>query len=198
MTSQPTPANALGVVSFSRMEDGTREDYVTLARYEAALTHELPERLLEAVEALDHSLGGYKVTRKEHSLQSATRAEQAGRSDEYIAAALLHDTGDVLAPFTHGEMVASILRPYVAPDICWIVQYHGVFQMYYYGHFIGHDRDARDRYREHPHYAACAEFCEKYDQNCFDPHFRSLALEHFEPVVARVFAEPRYLDDDRW
>ena len=40
-------------------------------------------------------------------------------------AALLHDIGDELAPFTHGEMVAAILRPYVEERICWIVNTMG-------------------------------------------------------------------------
>ena len=154
----------------------------------------LPERLLEAVEALDESFGGYKVTRKEHSLQSATRAYHDGRGDEYVVAALLHDVGDVLAPHTHGEMMDAVLKPFVADDIRWIVSHHGVFQQYYYGHLVGGDRNARDRYRDHPQFDDCAEFCELYDQNCFDPDYESLPLAFFEPMVRRVFAEPRYLD----
>ena len=66
--------------------------------------------------------------------------------------------------------------------------------MYYYAHHSGGDRNARDRYKDHPHYDACVEFCELYDQNCFDPDFESLPVEFFEPMVRRVFAEPRYLD----
>jgi predicted HD phosphohydrolase len=73
------------------------------------------------------------------------------------------------------------------------VSHHGVFQEYYYGHLVGGDRNARDRYRDHPHFDACAEFCELYDQNCFDPDYESLPLAFFEPMVRRVFAEPRYL-----
>jgi len=42
---------------------------------------------------------------------------------------------------------------------------------------------------------ACVEFCELYDQNCFDPAYDSLPVETFEPMVRRVFSEPRYLDD---
>ncbi len=50
------------------------------------------------------------------------------------------------------------------------------------------DRDMRDRFRDHPYWKDCAEFCEKYDQNSFDPAYDTLALEHFEPLVESVFA----------
>ena len=56
--------------------------------------------------------------------------------------------------------------------------------------------DARDRFRDSPWYDACCEFCERYDQNCFDPDYDSLPVAQFEPMVRRVFAEPRYLTGD--
>ena len=133
------------------------------------------------------------MSRYEHSLQSATRAQRDGRSEEYVAAALLHDIGDELAPYTHGEMVAAIMRPYIAPEICWIVEHHGLFQQFHYGEVTGDDPNARDIYRDHPSFDACAEFCALYDQNCFDPEFKSAPIESFVPVVERVFSEPRYL-----
>lgn len=181
-------------VGFTRMADGGREDYALLQRLEADYVAALPDRLLKAVQALEDSLSGYQVTRYEHSLQSATRAWRDGRDEEYVVAALLHDIGDELAPHTHGDMVAAVLRPFVREELCWMVKYHGLFQMYYYAHYFGEDRHARERYRDHPCYRACAEFCELYDQNCFDPAYESLPLEHFAPMVRRVFSEPRYLN----
>ena len=71
-------------VSFTRMADGTREDYELLARLEEGYIEALPDRLLDAVRALEHSFAGYQVSRLEHSLQSATRALRDGRSDEYV------------------------------------------------------------------------------------------------------------------
>ena len=47
---------------------------------------------------LDDTLEGYKVTRLEHSLQTATRALNDKADDEMIVAALFHDIGDELAP----------------------------------------------------------------------------------------------------
>jgi predicted HD phosphohydrolase len=92
---------------------------------------ELPGRLMDAVAQLERFRGSLKVTRLEHSLQSATRAHRAGKDKEYVAAALLHDIGDVLAPHSHGELVAAVLRPFVSERVCWIVQKHGLFQSYY-------------------------------------------------------------------
>ncbi len=180
-------------VGFTRMSEGTREDYELLDRYEEQFNAELPDRLLRALDGLKQSLAGYKVSRYEHSLQSATRAHRDGRSEEYVVAALLHDLGDELAPHTHGEMSAAIMKPFIAPDICWIVGHHGVFQMYHYGPLTGDDPNARDRFRDSPYFDGCAEFCALYDENCFDPSYDWEPVEFFEPMVRRVFAAPRYL-----
>ena len=184
-------------VQFIHMADGTKEDYTLLARLEEKFCEKLPDRLLQALDNLKESLSGYKVTRYEHSLQSATHAYQNGESEEMIVAALLHDIGDELAPYTHGEMVAAIFKPYMSAKTCWIVKYHGLFQLYYSAHYFGEDRNARDRYKDHPYYQGCIEFCEKYDQNCFDPDFESLPVEFFEPMVRRIFSQaPRFADGD--
>lgn len=180
-------------VSFTAMAEGTKADYDLLARYEHEYMATYPDRLLAALDKLKDAFAGYQVSRYEHSLQSASRALRDGRDEEYVVAALLHDIGDDLAPYTHGEMVAAVLKPYVRPEVCWAVKYHGLFQMYYYGRHTGDDPDGRDRYRNHEYFDACAEFCELYDQNCFDPDYESLGMEAFEPMVRRVFAEPRYL-----
>jgi predicted HD phosphohydrolase len=184
------------VVSFRRMEDGTREDYVLLDESERRYAQALPERVLESMRKLDHSLYGYPVTRLQHSLQAATRALRDGADEELTAAALLHDIGDELAPYNHSDMAAAILRPYVRPEVAWIVQHHGLFQNYYYVHHLGGDRHARDRLREHPWYAACVHFCAAWDQCSFDPDYPSESLEFFAPLVRRIFTrapqDPRY------
>ena len=183
-------------VSFTRMADGTAADYALLARAEERFCETLPDRLLDAVRALQLSFSGYQVSRYEHSLQSATRALRDGRDEEYVVMALLHDVGDSLAPHTHSEMMGAVLRPFVRPELVWICSHHGAFQLYYYAQHYEMDPNIRDRWAGHEHYDACVEFCERYDQNCFDPAYQSLALETFEPMVRRVCSEPRYLPDD--
>jgi len=183
----------MDTVGFTRMQDGTAEDFALLERLEEQYTEALADRLLAAVRALEHSFGGYKVSRYEHSLQSATRAKRDRRSEEYVVAALLHDIGDELAPYTHGEMVGAVLKPYVEPRIRWVIEHHGAFQQFHCAGDPGSDPDARERYRDHPWFDDCAEFCARYDENCFDPAYDSLPIEEFEPMVRRVFSEPRYL-----
>jgi predicted HD phosphohydrolase len=177
-------------VSFTEMINGTDEDYAFLHQHEQQYIRELPGRLLKALELLDDSFSGYKISRLEHSLQSGTRAWEAGEPEEMIVAALLHDIGDTLAPVSHSEMAAAILRPYVSEKTYWIIRHHGLFQMYYYAHHLGQDRNARDRFRDHEWYDDCVHFTENYDQNCFDPDYESKPLEFFRPMVERVFAEP--------
>jgi len=186
-----TAAAAADTVTFTRMADGSAEEYAFLHRHELAYIRDLPRRLVAALRQLDESFSGYRVSRLTHSLQSATRAEAAGEPEEMVVAALLHDLGDTLAPLSHSEFAAAVLRPFVSERTHWIVAHHGVFQMYYYAHHLGGDRHARDRYRDHPWYQACADFCEHYDQNCFDPDYPAKPLEHFIPMLERVFATPR-------
>ena len=185
------------VVSFRAMQDGTRDDYLLLDESEQVYARGLADRVLEGLARLDHSLEGYPLSRLGHSLQAATRATRDGADEELVAAALLHDIGDELAPYNHAEFAAAILRPYVRPEVTWIVAQHGLFQNYYYVHHLGGDRNARDRYRDHPWYAACAHFCAQWDQCSFDPDFRSEPLGFFEPLVRRIFGrtphDPRYI-----
>jgi predicted HD phosphohydrolase len=185
------------MVSFRQMKDGTKEDYELLDEAEKKYALGLADRVLESLAKLDHSLEGYPLSRLGHSLQAATRALRDNADEEMVVAALIHDVGDELAPYNHAELAASILRPYVRPEVTWIVNHHGLFQNYYYVHHFGGDRHARERLREHPWYEACVHFCAAWDQSSFDPDYSSESLATFEPLVRRIFArtphDPRYL-----
>jgi predicted HD phosphohydrolase len=184
------------LVDFVNMADGTREEYEFLEQMEQDYVAGLPDRVLEALRRLENSISGYQVSRLGHSLQSATRAQRAGESEEMIVAALVHDIGDDLAPHSHGELAAAVLRPFVSDKTYWIIKHHGLFQMYYYAHHLGGDRNARDRFADHPYYQATVDFCSNYDQNCFDPVYDNLPLEHFEPMLRRVFSKVRFEDQE--
>jgi len=181
-------------VSFNNMSDGTREEYEFLDALEAQFVEELPDRILEHLRLLENSVTGYKVNRLDHSLQSATRAYRAGEPEELVVAALLHDIGDLIASLSHSEMAAAVLRPFVSDKIYWIVKHHGLFQMFYYAHYTGGDRDARDKYLGHPWYEDAVKFCEEYDQNCFNPDYESEPLEFFEPMLRRLFQQKNVRD----
>lgn len=176
-------------VSFTAMADGTQADYDLLAAHDAAHPDNMVDRVLAWLRLMDNE-SPYRITRLSHSLQTATRAERDGADDETVVCALLHDIGDVLAPANHSQIAAALLAPWVGEKNHWIVQHHGVFQGYYYFHFYGEDRNARERYREHPYYEACVEFCARWDQASFDPDYATEPLEHFEPLVREFFAKP--------
>jgi predicted HD phosphohydrolase len=184
-------------VNFTRMEDGTREEYEFLDRMEDEYKSALPERLIDALRKLEHSLSGYRISRLEHCLQGATRAHRAGESDDMIVAILLHDIGDELATYSHSEMAAAILRPFVSEKLYWIVKHHGVFQMYYYAHHCGGDRNSREIYRDHAWYQDAIDFCHNYDQNCFDPDYETESLEFFAPILRRVISQPSFNDAEQ-
>jgi len=173
------------------MRDGTRDDYKIIGRQSLELFQGLPKRILAHLELLSGDTGGFAVDRLTHSLQTATRAKRDGRDEEYIVCALLHDIGDTLASSNHADLAATILEPFVSEKNLWIVKHHGIFQGYYFFHHLGLDRDMRDRFRDHEYWRDCAEFCEKYDQNSFDPEYDTLPLEAFESAMNKVFAAPR-------
>jgi len=175
-------------VSFRQMKDGTEAEYLFLHRLERDYIARLPERILNALRALDEGLSGYRVTRLEHSLQTATRAEADGADEEMIAGALIHDLGDGLAPENHSNYAAEIIRPYVRAEVTWVVEHHGVFQKLYYARYFGEDPELRAAYRDHPYYESCVRFCERWDQSAFDPDYPTRSLEHFEPLVRRIFS----------
>ena len=189
----------LGDTEFTAMRDATREDYQKIARHSMDFFADLPNRVLKHLQILEGDTGGYAVDRLTHSLQTATRAQRDGRDDEYVVCALLHDIGDTLACTNHAQLAATILQPFVSEENHWIVEHHGIFQGYYFFHHLGLNRDMRERFRGHSHWRSCAEFCEKYDQNSFDPKYETLPLEHFRPMVEKVLAAPKksiYMPDE--
>lgn len=179
-------------VKFTQMKDGDKEDYAFLTEHETEYTKGTAARLLDALERLDEGLSGYQITRLGHSVQSATRAWRDGADTDWVVSALLHDIGDIFAPYNHDEYAATILKPFVREQCRWVVEKHGDFQMLYFGHHVGGDQHKRDAYKGHRYFGDCAEFCERWDQSSFDPAYDSLPLEFFRDMVEEVFARKPY------
>lgn len=182
----------MSVVSFTRMDEGTAEDYALLHHLERDYIAELPDRILQALEGLATSLAGYQISRLDHSLQTATRAEADGADIELIVAALIHDLGDDLAPENHSQLAAAIIRPYVREEVTWILEMHGVFQMKYYADKLGLNPNERDRWADHKYFASCERFCRDWDQRAFDPAYETKPLSYFAPMVREIFARPAF------
>ncbi len=174
------------------MKDGTKEDYLLLEKHEKKFIAQTGNRILKFMNSLSNTLEGYQLSRLEHSLQTATRAIKDNASDEMVVAALLHDIGDELSPLNHSEYAAAVLKPYVSEKVHWIVEKHGIFQLYYYAHHIGGNKNERDKYKGHKYYKDTIYFCENWDQKSFDPNFKSLTLKDFEPYVKKIFSRTPY------
>ncbi len=174
-------------VRFAAMEHGTQADYDLVFAHDAKMVAQQADRVLDWLRSMDGD-SPYRISRLQHSLQTATRAERDGADDETIVCALLHDIGDILAPANHSQIAAALLAPYVSEKNHWIVKHHGLFQGYYWFQFAGLVRIARDRYRDHEYYDACVQFCACWDQPSFDPHYDTQPLEHFVPLVRELFS----------
>ena len=176
---------------FREMLEGTKEDWDIIAEHSKGFNKGLAKRVLDHLRLLDGDYGGFPVDRLTHSLQTATRAHRDGRDEEYVVCALLHDIGDTLGSYNHPDVAAAILKPFVSEANHWMVANHGMFQGYYFFHHLGLDRDMRDQFKDNPHYEYTAQFCHLYDQAAFDPDYASEPLEFFEPMVERLFSQPK-------
>ncbi len=186
-------AKASGKVAYTRMDEMTAEDFAVLQSYKDAYPPDPAGLALAMLAGLGASEDehGRQVARLAHSLKTASRAYRDEADEETVVAALLHDIGDVLAPYNHAAASAEVLRPFVSEETYWIVRHHGIFQAYYFAHYRGDDRNMRERYRGHPYYQKTIEICDRWDQRAFDPDYDTLPLSAFEPLVRRQFAAPR-------
>jgi predicted HD phosphohydrolase len=170
-------------------------DRLVPALRSARILKELPDRVVKHLKALDDEepLQGRfgAVSRFTHCLQTATLAYRAGEDEEYVAVALVHDIGDILGPYNHGEFAATLMAPFISEANHWMLAHHHCFQGYYYFQHLGLDRDMREQFRGHPHFARTLKFCEAYDDKAFDPGLDTLPIEAFVPILRRVLLAPQ-------
>jgi predicted HD phosphohydrolase len=177
--------------TFTTMEKSTEAEWKLIAAEYVPYAKALPDRILTHLKLLSGDYGGFAVDRMTHSLQTATNAHRGGEDEEYVVCALLHDIGDTLGSFNHADVAASILKPFVSEENFWMVEKHGIFQGYFFFHYLGLDRNMREQFRGHPSFERTVKFCDKYDGPAFDPKGETLPLEFFEPMVHRVFEKPK-------
>lgn len=170
---------------FRRLDEGSDEDFAILREVHQQNVQDLPKLLLGMLNDLKAD-EAYPVNRELHSRQAASRALRDGRDEEYVVCCLLHDVGESLGPFNHGEVAAAILRPFISTDNYWMLAHHPIFQVYYYGQHLGLDPNERDEYVNSPFYDQTVEFCAKYDEVSFDPDYSSEPMTVFEPMVRHL------------
>jgi predicted HD phosphohydrolase len=147
---------------------------------------QLADHILQHFYLMKSEKGSFSIDRYTHGLQTATRAFRDGRDEEYVVCALLHDFGDYLAPYNHGELIATILKPFIEDKNYWMLKHHTVFQGYYWWDKIGGNNKTREKYKDSPHYDYTVEFCEKYDNMSFDTDYHHEDIEFFIPMLKRL------------
>ena len=176
---------------FHHMKEGTQSDWEIIgaefSEFRSTVVHRIKDHLL----LLKGDSGGFPVDRLTHCLQTATLAHQDGKDEEYVVCALLHDIGDTLGPANHADVAAVLLEPYVSEANYWMVKHHGIFQGYYFFHYMGLDRNMRDQFADNENFKRTARFIAKYDDPSFDPSMPKMELSLFEPMVRSVFSQPK-------
>src|SRR5689334_9165795 len=114
-------------MSFTRMDQGTTEDWMAIATAVGARQATMPQIIKAMLLQLEAQVDGFAVNQLVHGLQTATRAEREGASEEMIVAALCHDIGKVISVENHPAIGAEILRPYVARETYEIIRTHQDF-----------------------------------------------------------------------
>ena len=181
-------------VSTSDMERMTATDWRRLDEQRAVYRSEqqADQVLRQLAVQQDDASFGYPINNYRHCLQSATLAHRDGLDEESVVVCLLHDIGFDLCPPVHGEFAAALLRPYVDERHVWMLRHHQTFQDFHVGEHYDPalDRNARERWRGHPHFEWTAAFVARYDMAAMDPGYDCAPLEFFAPMVRRVFARP--------
>ncbi len=178
-------------MTFTRMDESTAEQWQHIIVESMEHQPRVADRVLAMLASLEEITDGFEVDQLVHSLQTATRAEEAGASDEVVVASLCHDIGKAVSVMNHPRIAAEILRPYVER-----------------GH-VPHDRGPPGlpgqallrvpgpgprrpgKYEGEPWYGLAEQFADEWDQTSFDPDYPTKPLSHFEPLVRQVFATPR-------
>ena len=178
------------VTSFRRMDESTAEQWKVIGQETAAHADRVAERVLMLLRSLAEITDGFATDQLTHCLQTAALAEAAGADEEIVVAALCHDIGKAISVANHPAIAAEILRPYVRGDVYEMIRVHQDFQGRHYYHHFGGDPNAREQHRDAltpEQFALAARFADDWDQAAFDPDYPTPPLEHFEPMVRRVF-----------
>src|SRR5262245_16327633 len=176
--------------TFTRMDESTADEWAVIAAETMANQGRVAENVLAMLRSLADVTDGFAVDQLTHCLQTATLAERAGADDELVVASLCHDIGKAVNVWNHPRIAAEILRPYVRPEVHWVIEVHMDFQGRYYYEYIGKDHEAREQHLGNEGFALAERFADEWDQAAFDPAYDTLPLEHFEDRLRAVFAFP--------
>ena len=176
-----------GTEQFTRMDESTKEQWMEIVTEHGKGAARVPQRIIGMLESLREIVDGFSTDQLTHCLQTATLAEKAGADEQMIVASLCHDVGKAVTVANHGAIAAEIIKPYVRPDVYNVIRTHQDFQGRHYYEHLGMDPNAREKYRGEEWFALGEQFADDWDQIAFDPNAETYPLEHFVPMINRVF-----------
>ena len=175
---------------FTRMQDGTAEDWKIIGQEHAEHFTKTPAHLMDMLRSLEDVTLGFACNQLQHSLMTGTLARQDGATDEEVAIALLHDVGKSVNIPNHGAIAAELMRPYVSDDAYHAIYNHQHFQGKFYYEYMGASPNMRSDYTEKSWYALAEKLVDRWDAPAFDPDFEVDSLESFEPLLVQIFSMP--------
>ena len=134
-------------MTFTRMDESTAEQWQHIMVETIEHQPRVADSVLSMLASLEEITDGFAVDQLVHSLQTATRAEEAGASDEVVVASLCHDIGKAVSVMNHPHIAAEILKPYVSEDVYHMIHAHQDFQGRHYYEYMGQDPNARRQVR---------------------------------------------------
>jgi predicted HD phosphohydrolase len=168
---------------FTRMDQSSREQWMTIGRATMELQTEVPEYMLRMLQSMDQLYAGFGVSQLHHALQTASMAKRDNAADDVILGALCHDVGKLISVPNHAAIAAEMLKPYVSEPVYHVLRTHQEFQGRHYFPYFGMSGTLREQYRNEPWYALAEQFTDQWDQAAFDPSYPVLPLEEFAPLV---------------
>ena len=157
---------------FRSMDEGTAEDWAVIGSHFFPYAKGLPDRVLDHLRLLDGDYGGFPIDRLQHSpADRDPRASRRGRRGI---------CGHGPAPrhrrhARHATTIPTSPRRSSSPSSTrsctgWC-EHHGIFQGYYFFHYLGMDRDMREQFRGHPAFRG------------YRPLLRALRPDRVRPIV---------------
>ena len=176
--------------TFAQSDTSTPLDWQIIQAAARAQQPAVAPSVMNMLRALNDLHIGAPISRGVHTRQMATRALRANSSDETVFISLMHDAAEVVSGTAHAEVAAALVRPYVSEASYHIVRTHMEFQLLHYGDKLLLPTNLRERYAGEPWYDDAVIFSDAFDQLAFDPHYDTLPLEEFEPLVREFFDRP--------
>ena len=172
---------------FTRMQDGTKDDWIEIGAAHQVEFAKTPERFLGLLRSLEDITVGFACNQLHHCLMTATLARRGGASDEEIVLALCHDIGKAVNIPNHGQIAAEMMKPYISEDGYHAIYNHQAFQGEHYYGFFGAPADLREQWKDESWYDLAVKLVDTWDAPAFDPDFTPDPLESFAPLMHKIF-----------